>query len=119
MKVDDVYISASVVGVMEEARRRFESFAVRENKPLDKAWLGLGMPSEYRAAVDAGYMGSLDGKTRPRTLTWYLLTEAGVDLYRKMFPGSEEGTRRKYRDGQLVELYAVEADTDATPDGDD
>jgi len=88
--------------LMEEARRRYESFALRDNKPLDKAWLGLGAPSVYKPAVEAGLMAPLHGKATPRVLNWYLLTEAGVKAYREMFPGSEEGTSLKYRDGSLI-----------------
>lgn len=96
-------LSAQVDRLMEEARRRFESFAVRDNTPLEKAWVGLGMPSYYRAGVEAGLMVEIQGNYRPRILHWYRLTPEGVALYREMFPGSEDGSARKYRDGLPIE----------------
>lgn len=95
-------MTAPIGRAMEEARRRFESFAMRDGKSLESAWLGLGFPSEYRAAVQAGLMRPLHGQERPRVLTWYLLTESGVALYREAFPGSESGESVKYRNGSLI-----------------
>jgi hypothetical protein len=86
--------------LMEEARRRYESFAVRNNKTLETAWLGLGMPSEYREAVEEGYMVPYGVET-PRVLNWYLLTEKGIALYRELYPNSESGGH-VYRDGSLI-----------------
>lgn len=92
----------AVERLMEEARRRYESFALRDRKTLESAWLGLGPPSEYRPAVEAGLMRPLHGKATPRVLNWWLLTPEGIEAYREMFPGSEEGTALKYRHGTLI-----------------
>lgn len=93
---------SSVSWCFEEARRRFESFAMRDHKPLDKAWLGLGSPTQYKPAVKAGFMRPLNERETPRALNWYLLTPAGVERYRELFPGSEDGTARKYKDGSPI-----------------
>jgi hypothetical protein len=92
----------AVERLMEEARRRYESFAMRDGKKLDSAWLGLGPPSQYRPAVEAGLMRPLHDKATPRVLNWWLLTPEGVAKYREMFPGSEEGKSLKYRHGSLI-----------------
>jgi hypothetical protein len=83
----------------EEARRRYESFALPKYRPLHRSWVGLGYPSHYAKAVAAGLFTPLSGYTFPRVLSWYVLTPQGVEEYRKRFPGSEEGKDRKYRDG--------------------
>ncbi len=117
MNSDEPRIGIAVDRIMEEARRRYESFAIRYDKSVAEGWLGLGMPSEYRPAVEAGYMTPLHGKATRRVLNWYLLTDRGVELYRRMFPGSEDGSRRKYRDGLEVEPYSIhdEARNDEEP----
>jgi hypothetical protein len=99
-KENPMTIKTKTKRVMEEARRRYESFAVRDKKTLEEAWLGLGMPSYYREATDAGYMVAL-GEETPRVLNWYLLTEKGVALYRELYPNSEKG-EHAYRDGSLI-----------------
>lgn len=92
---------AGIAAIFEEARRRFESFASRDNTPLEKAWVGLGTPSDYRSAVEKGLMQPLHGQATPRALNWWLLTPVGIEHYRKLFPGSEAG-EHKYRDGQEI-----------------
>lgn len=89
-------MSVSIDRLMEEARRRFESFGLRQGRTLKDAWTGLGFPSEYKSVVEAGLMTPVGGKTTPRVLNWYRLTPKGVDEYRRRFPGSEDGTSLKY-----------------------
>ncbi len=99
---------AGVNWCFEEARRRWESFASRHpaKYTLDDAWLGLGVPSQYRKIVDAGYMTALHGRAgvhgTPRILNWYKLTPAGVEEYRRRFPGSEDLSQRKYENGSEI-----------------
>ena len=85
---------------MEEARRRFESFHESSGKTLGESWLGLGFPSEYKPAVKAGFMRPLSAEV-PRCLSWYVLTDAGVAEYRRLFPGSESG-QHKYENGSEI-----------------
>lgn len=70
--------------LMDEARRRYENFGVRDGKTLEQAWIGLGFASEYKSAVEAGLMRRLHNNT-PRVLGWYQLTEAGVAEYLRRF----------------------------------
>lgn len=93
---------SSVSWCFEEARRRWESFGSRDGKTLATAWLGLGTPSQYRRIVDAGLMQPLGGKVSPRVLNWWLLTPAGVEEYRRRFPGSEDLSARKYLNGSAI-----------------
>ena len=100
----DFPLPAALDRNMEEARRRWESFAVKApatSNELDTAWLGLGCPGEYRQAVATGIMEPIS-KITPRVMGWYRLTVLGCALYRMCFPGSEERTSVKYRNGSEI-----------------
>jgi len=94
---------ASNSSCFEEARRRYESFAVRDGKTLLSGWLGLGTPSEYRTMLAKGFVTPLHGRITPRALNWWCLTPAGVEEYRRRFPGSENLSQRKYENGLEIE----------------
>lgn len=76
-------LPAAIESLFVEADRRFATFGVRDGKKLSEAWIGLGMPSEYKPAVVAGLMAPLHGRETPRCMSWYLFTAAGVKAYRQ------------------------------------
>ncbi len=61
--------------ILFEAARRLETFHKGED-PL-KAWTGLGMPSEYKTAVTAGFMAPTSREV-PKCVQWYVLTAKGL-----------------------------------------
>jgi hypothetical protein len=72
-------------GLLCEALRRFECFAVRRDgrkwtpDDLLRAWTGLGTRSEYRPVIDAGLM-QIASCTAPRCIGWWSLTETGAEI---------------------------------------
>jgi hypothetical protein len=69
-----------------EALRRFDCFAVRQDKRkwnlanLQIALTGLGSPSEYKAVTSKGLMMSHRDPETPRVMNWYRLTERGAKI---------------------------------------
>lgn len=68
-----------------EALRRFECFAVRNDKrkwtlsDLQAAWTGLGTATTYKPVVDAGFM-KVATTPNPGFVTWWGLTEKGARI---------------------------------------
>ena len=75
-------------GLLCEALRRFECFAVRRDKcrwtpdDLLRAGTGLGTRSEYRPVIDAGLMrgAACTLSPAPRCIGWWSLTETGARI---------------------------------------
>lgn len=68
---------------LREALRRWLVFYVvggEHDKPLHKAWLGLGYKTDYKAAVDAGLMEWVHGEPQPRCEGWLRLTPTGCAI---------------------------------------
>lgn len=62
--------------LLYEALRRFLNFHPDED--LLHAWTGLGVPSTYKPAVDAGLMEVVHPPTEPRIIAWWRLTPRGA-----------------------------------------
>lgn len=68
-----------------EALRRFECFAVPRDgrkwklKDLQHTWTGLGTYTEYKKAIEEGYM-TYANKPNPRHSQWWKLTEKGAQM---------------------------------------
>jgi hypothetical protein len=75
---------AAVQSALIEAERRWRNFQRPNGEALERAWIGLGYPRDYRPAVKAGLMRPLS-EERPRCLQWYLLTPAGVRALRSIY----------------------------------
>src|SRR3989304_2056502 len=60
-----------------EAYRRYMMF--NSEKPLNVAWVGLGMPSQYKSE----FFKSLS-KEIPKANNWYLLTDKGIEIFKKI-----------------------------------
>lgn len=75
-------------GLLCEALRRFECFAVRRDhrqwaiEDLLRAWTGLGTAAEYRPVIDAGLMRGAACTSPPARGCpgWWSLTEAGAQI---------------------------------------
>lgn len=74
---------------MTEARRRYINFARRDKKSINKAWLGLGMPSDYKAVVAKGLMKPTSPENF-RCLSWYTLTDSGIVEFKRRFPDADK-----------------------------
>lgn len=58
-----------------EAYRRYMVFNT-DNKPLNTAWVGLGVPSKYSRE----YFYPVEGKAIPRICCWWKLTTKGFEI---------------------------------------
>lgn len=72
-------LRAGVYWPLVEALRRFTTFGQREpyNGKILRAMTGLGAPSYYSKAVEAGYMEPASSIV-PRCNSWYRLTPKGA-----------------------------------------
>lgn len=61
--------------LMCEAYRRLMMFNNQE-KPLERAWVGLGTLYFYKSR----YFTTFDGRTTPRIAHWFILTTEGVQV---------------------------------------
>ena len=66
--------------LLGEAWRRLK---VGQKKSVDSPFLGLGYPSQYKAAVQAGLMKPYSTE-QPRCMSWYSLTETGQAIVKHM-----------------------------------
>lgn len=72
-----------VMFLMEEANRRKITF--HNDKPLNNTWLGLGTEAVYRPAVQNGLMTRIISISGRGILGWYVLTDKGIELYKKLY----------------------------------
>jgi hypothetical protein len=77
-----VTLNTAQSALLGEAWRRVFIKHPFEVKSLNDRFLGLGFPSEYKPAVDAGLMRPSHGET-PRVLNWYCLTELGQKIVKQ------------------------------------
>lgn len=89
--VEGVKLTKRNISLLLEARRRYVNFAIRDNKSIADAWLGLGMASTYAPAVKSGIMESV-GVYAPRCLGWFKLTPLGVKVFAAWLATETEAT---------------------------
>lgn len=65
---------------LEAWRRKVCINGAATDKPLNKAWVGLGTPSRYKST----YFKTFDGITTPRVNHWWVLTTEGCRIYQEM-----------------------------------
>lgn len=81
-------IKTQTYNCLHEALLRYENFRIGwpshrkvhrkwSLKSLQEGWTGLGYPSEYKQAVEDGFMKPAS-KVRPKCMGWYYLTEKGA-----------------------------------------
>ncbi len=81
--------------LLGEALRRFLRFG--NGKGITQAWTGLGSYSQYKSALDAGYM-TYATKPNPGHMTWWKLSRRGALIVRRWINAGvtyqqiEEGT---------------------------
>jgi hypothetical protein len=63
--------------VLIEACRRYTRFHM--NASMTEAWTGLGFMSEYKEAVEAGYMKPAHSSSK-RCMGWFTLTPLGAGI---------------------------------------
>lgn len=83
-------LPARIEALFVEAERRFRMFGNDYQNDITRAWIGLGMPSHYKPAVQAGLMRALNGRETRGCLSWYLLTDAGVALFHERAAASTD-----------------------------
>jgi len=74
----DNRITYKDMALLIEAYRR-QYLIGKPEKPLAVAWVGLGVPSQYKSK----YFRPL-GKEIPRANNWYLFTEEGIEIFKKL-----------------------------------
>lgn len=82
MSYQTVKLNTATSRLLGEAWRRVFIKYPYETKSLDDPFLGLGTPSEYRPAVEAGLMRP-SYREVPRANNWYCLTKLGQEIVKQ------------------------------------
>lgn len=72
-------IKKQTLACLVEAGRRA---VLKSDSSIDGSFVGLGYPSEYKQAIEDGYMKPSFGENE-RVLNWYCLTEKGKKIVKK------------------------------------
>ena len=78
---DGVQLNSNEHWLLCEALRRFSRFGHDYGNKITMAWTGLGSASQYRAALDAGFM-TYATSPNPGFMTWWKLTRKGARIVR-------------------------------------
>lgn len=80
----------SLIELFDDAHRRVcIAKSKKEDKPRERIWTGLAMPSHIKPGVEQGFFKPVHGET-PRVLNWYTFTEKGWEEYDRRYAGKPD-----------------------------